>query len=299
VPTIVAENRVPPELQIEEMLGRAPPMSGESGAAEAAGPAPRDQRELFLAWQEHRDTAARDALVSEFMPLARSLARRYGRSSEPMDDLVQVAAVGLVLAIDRFDVDRGHRFQSFAVPTILGEMRRYFRNSGWALHVPRSTQERALALREAQHHLTSEYGRAPTVDQLRDHLGYELEQVIDGLQALSTYEVNSLDAPAGGEEEGVTYAEAIGGDDQGYGAIESRADLRAALAELSERDRTMLGMSFFDEMSQSEIAARLGISQMQISRLLRRSLQRLEALIESDPADEAPAPNALEGGACV
>jgi RNA polymerase sigma-B factor len=260
----------------------------------------RDKRALFLAWQERGDATARDALVDEFMPLARNLARRYGRSSEPMDDLVQVAAVGLVLAIDRFDVDRGHRFQSFAVPTILGEMRRYFRNSGWALHVPRTTQERALAVREAQRHLTAENGRPPTVDQLRDHLGYELEQVIDGLQALDTYELSSLDAPAGNNDEGATYAEAIGGEDDGYGAIESRADLRLALGELSERDRAMLGMSFFNEMTQSEIAARIGISQMQISRLLRRALERLAVLIDGvQSAGAEPMGRRLEGGSCA
>ncbi len=265
----------------------------------AQQPRGRVQRALFLAWQKHGDVAARDALVSEFMPLARNLARRYGRSSEPMDDLVQVAAVGLVLAIDRFDVDRGHRFQSFAIPTILGEMRRYFRNSGWALHVPRTTQERALAVREAQQYLTAEIGRAPTVDQLRDHLGYQLEQVIDGLQALDSYDVSSLDAPAGNNDEGATYAEAIGGEDRGFGAIESRADLRAALGELSERDRTMLGMSFFDEMTQSEIAARIGISQMQISRLLRRALERLEVLIDGAQTEGERAGSQLEGGACA
>jgi RNA polymerase sigma-B factor len=262
---------------------------------EAAQSGPRGQRTLFLAWQRHGDTAARDALVNKFMPLARNLARRYGRSSEPMDDLVQVAAVGLVLAIDRFDVDRGHRFQSFAVPTILGEMRRYFRNSGWALHVPRTTQERALAVREAQRHLTAENGRAPTVDQLRDHLGYELEQVIDGLQALDTYELSSLDAPAPNNDEGASYAEAIGGEDDGYAAIESRADLQSALGELSERDRLMLGMSFFDEMTQTEIAAQIGISQMQISRLLRRSLERLEVLIDGVQSPDAESSTEMNG----
>jgi RNA polymerase sigma-B factor len=223
-------------------------------------------RALFLAWQQRSDSVARDSLVDEFMPLACNLARRYGNSSESMDDLTQVAAVGLLLAIDRFDVDRGHRFESFAVPTILGEMRRYFRNSGWALHVPRSTQEQALAVRGAQRHLEAGLGHAPTVAQICAHLDYPLEHVIDGLQALDSYHVGSLDAPVGGREESASYAETLGWDEQGYGAMESRADLRAALAALPERDRAMLGMSFFGEMTQSEIAEHIGTSQMQISR---------------------------------
>ncbi len=254
--------------------------------------ASRDRRALFLAWQKHGDARARDQLVAEFTPLVRKLARRYGRSSEPMDDLVQVAMVGLLLAIDRFDVDLGHRFQSFAIPTILGEMRRYFRNSGWALHVPRRTQERALAVREAQRELTAENGRPPTVEQLRVHLGYEYEQVIDGLQALDSYEVNSLDAPVGSGEDVTTYAEILGGEEGGFGVMESRTDLQRALAELSEQDRAMLGMRFFGEMTQSEIAQRTGSSQMQISRLLRRSLEQLELLIGGTL-------NASEGNVCA
>ena len=173
-----------------------------------------------------------------------------------MDDLVQVAAVGLVLAIDRLDPDRGHRFQSFAIPTILERDAPLLPELRLGASRSRSTQERAMAVREAQRHLTSEHGHAPTVEQLREHLGYELEQVIDGLQALDTYEVSSLDAPAGTDDEGATYAEAIGGTDAGYRQIESRADLRSALGELSERDRSMLGMSFFEEMTQTEIASR-------------------------------------------
>src|SRR5664279_205082 len=152
-----------------------------------------DPRQLFLRWQQQGDHAAREELVRRFMPLARSLARRYGRSSESFEDLLQVASLGLLKAMDRYDVERGHPFQSFAVPTILGEMRRYFRDSGWAVHVPRGAQERALKVRDAQERLTNETGRAPSVNQIAEYLELDIEDVIDALQAIRAYETVSLD----------------------------------------------------------------------------------------------------------
>src|SRR5271170_7917919 len=143
-----------------------------------------ESSELFVRWQEQGDATAREELVERFMPLARSLARRYGRSSEPFEDLLQVASMGLLKAIDRFDPELGHPFPSFAVPTILGEMRRYFRDSGWAVHVPRGTQERALRVRDAQDRLASERGCSPTVGQLAEDLELDIEAVIDALQAV-------------------------------------------------------------------------------------------------------------------
>src|ERR1700730_12561872 len=156
-------------------------------------PATDDLAALFARWQEDRDDGAREALVQRFMPLARSLARRYARSSEPFEDLLQVASLGLIKALDRFDPQKGHPFQSFAVPTILGEMRRYFRDSGWALHIPRGTQERALKVRDAQECFANEHGRAPTVNQLAQYLELDTEEVIDALQAIQAYETLSLD----------------------------------------------------------------------------------------------------------
>src|SRR5437764_15171213 len=147
------------------------------------------EEELFSRWHNHGDTEAREALVARFMPLARSLARRYDRSSEPFDDLLQVASLGLLKALDRYDADRGHPFPSFAVPTILGEMRRYFRDSGWAVHVPRGAQERALKVRDAQERFANQRGRAPTVNQLAEYLEVVIEDVIDAPQAIQAYEV--------------------------------------------------------------------------------------------------------------
>ena len=236
-------------------------------------------RDLFLRWQRQGEQAARDRLVEQFMPLARSLARRYGRSSEPFEDLLQVACMGLLKALNRFDPERGHPFPSFAVPTILGEMRRYFRDSGWAVHMPRGMQEQSLRVRDAQEHLTNAHGHAPTVGGLAEYLELDAEDVLETLQALQAYDTLSLDAPApGAEDDAPTYADALGGDDERYELIELDATVSTALAHLPARERLILHLRFVEDLTQTEIAARIGVSQMQVSRLLRRSLSRLRAL---------------------
>lgn len=238
-----------------------------------------DLGRLFTRWQQHDDQLARDTLVQRFMPLARSLARRYNRSSEPFEDLLQVASLGLLKALDRFDPQRGHPFASFAVPTILGEMRRYFRDCGWSVHVPRGDQERALKVRDAQERFAGECGRAPTVNQLAEYLELDTEQVINALQAVQAYESLSLDAPRPGGEDGMmTYGDAVGQEDERYELIELDATVVAALEHIPARERKMLHMRFIEDLTQTEIAARVGISQMQVSRLLRRSLDQLRAL---------------------
>jgi RNA polymerase sigma-B factor len=244
----------------------------------SAPPAAHNVSELFERWQRDRDSAAREALVRQFMPLARGLARRYGRSSEPFEDLVQVASLGLLKALDRYDPERG-AFPSFAVPTILGEMRRYFRDSGWAIHVPRGAQERALKVRDAQERLANEHGHAPTVNQLAEYLELDVEEVIDALQAVQAYDTLSLDAPrprADGEV--VTYGETLGQDDERYELVELDATLTSVLGHIPARERAILRMRFVEDLTQTEIAQRVGISQMQVSRLLRRSLEQLRTL---------------------
>jgi RNA polymerase sigma-B factor len=242
-----------------------------------------DQQRLFERWQQDGDRLAREALVRRFMPLTRSLARRYGRSSEPFEDLLQVASLGLLKALDRFDPSRGHSFQSFAVPTILGEMRRYFRDSGWSVHVPRAAQERALMVRSAQERLTGERGRAPTVNQLAQYLELDIEEVIDGLQATEAYETLSLDAPRRGvEEDTTTYWDTLGEEDERYELVELDATLAGALRHLPQRERLILHLRFVEELTQAQIAARIGISQMQVSRLLRRSIERLRMLARAN-----------------
>jgi RNA polymerase sigma-B factor len=252
-------------------------------AAPRTAPATQeDTRELFLRWQRDGDAPARDALVRRFMPLARSLARRYGRSSEPFEDLLQVASLGLLKALDRYDVDRGHSFASFAVPTILGEMRRYFRDSGWAVHVPRGAQERALKVRDAQERLANEHGRAPTVNQLAEYLEFDTEEAIDALQALQSYETLSLDAPRPGTEgDVVSYGDAMGAEDERFELVELDATLSAVLRHIAPRERLILQMRFIEDLTQTEIAERVGISQMQVSRLLRRSLEQLRTLTQA------------------
>ena len=239
-----------------------------------------DSRQLFERWQRHGDAAAREALLNRFMPLARSLARRYGRSSEPFEDLLQVASLGLLKALDRYDADRGHPFPSFAVPTILGEMRRYFRDSGWAVHVPRGAQERALKVRDAQERLANERGRAPTVNQLAEYLEFDSEEVIDALQAIQAYETLSLDAPRPGAPENASFAESIGEDDERFERVELGLTVASGVQELAPREQEILHMRFADDLTQTQIAARVGISQMQVSRLLRRSLDKLRASAE-------------------
>jgi RNA polymerase sigma-B factor len=243
-----------------------------------------DLARLFARWQQEGDDAAREELVKRFLPLARTLARRYGRSSEPFEDLLQVASLGLLKALDRFDPARGHPFQSFAVPTILGEMRRYFRDSGWAVHIPRGTQECALKVRDAQERFARERGRAPTVNQLAQYLELDDEQVIDALQAIQAYETLSLDAPPRCAGDNVaSYAETTGEEDERYELVELDATVTAALEHVSVRERVILHMRFVQDLTQTEIAARIGISQMQVSRLLRRSLEQLRALTHADP----------------
>jgi RNA polymerase sigma-B factor len=242
-----------------------------------------DPRQLFIRWQRGGDEAAREELVRRFMPLARSLARRYGRSSEPFEDLLQVASLGLLKAMDRYDLDRGHPFQSFAVPTILGEMRRYFRDSGWAVHVPRGAQERALKVRDAQERIANERGHAPTANQLAEYLEVDTEEVIDALQAIQAYETVSLDAPRPGAntDAGTSYGDSIGDEDERYELVELDATIAAVLGHIPARERLILKMRFVEDLTQTEIAERVGISQMQVSRLLRRSLDQLRTLTQA------------------
>jgi RNA polymerase sigma-B factor len=245
------------------------------------GTDPHDEQALFRRWHEQADRDAREALVARFMPLARSLARRYDRSSEPFDDLLQVASLGLLKALDRFDPDLGHSFPSFAVPTILGEMRRYFRDSGWSVHVPRGAQERALKVRDAQERLANIKGRAPTVNQLAEYLEYDIEEVIDALQAIQAYEALSLDAPRpGADDDVVAYGDSMGREDERFELVELDATITAVLEHIPPRERLILRMRFVEDLTQTEIAARVGISQMQVSRLLRRSLDQLRALTQ-------------------
>jgi RNA polymerase sigma-B factor len=237
--------------------------------------------ELFDRWHRHRDLSARDELIARFLPLARKLARRYVSASEPYDDLVQVASLGLVKAVERFDPKRGFAFTSFAVPTIVGELKRYFRDTAWALHVDRGAQERARKIAEAQEEIAARTGRPPTINELAQYLEMTEEEVLDGLQTADAYDAISLDAPmAGDDAEMSTRLEVIGAEDERLELVDTQATIFAAAKHLPARERQILYLRFGEDLTQSQIAERIGVSQMQVSRLLRRSLQRLRDLTD-------------------
>ncbi|HEY1590411.1 MAG TPA: SigB/SigF/SigG family RNA polymerase sigma factor [Solirubrobacteraceae bacterium] len=239
---------------------------------------------LFERLQKDGDERARAELVKRFLPLARSLARRYAGAREPFDDLLQVASLGLVKAIDRYDLERGAAFSSFAVPTILGELKRYFRDLGWSVHVPRGAQEQALKVQEAHERLTTKTGRPPTVDELAQYLELSVEDVLDALETAAAHHSTSLDAPREDGASGETGAlvDVFGDEDQRYELIDETVTISVAAQHLSARERRVLALRFAGDMTQTQIAQEIGVSQMQVSRILRRALNRLRELTETD-----------------
>jgi RNA polymerase sigma-B factor len=220
--------------------------------------------------------------VERFLPLARQLARRYQRGSEPFDDLLQVASLGLVKAIDRFDPDRGVAFSSYAVPTILGELKRYFRDAGWAVHVPRGVQERVMKVDRMVARLTVDLGRSPSVAEVAEAMELELEEVLEAMDASQAYDAVSLEAGRDSDrpDEG-TIGDTLGEEDERLELIEYGATIAGTLKALPDRDREVLKLRFVDDLTQSEIADRIGVSQMQVSRLIRRALDRLRTVAEA------------------
>jgi RNA polymerase sigma-B factor len=261
-----------------------PPLSiGQSRSSLERSPARTDNTKLFVRWQQGRDQRAREELVEQFLPLARNLARRYAGAREPFDDLLQVASLGLVKAIDRFDVNRGAAFSSFAVPTILGELKRYFRDLGWSVHVPRGAQERALKVQEAQERLTNTSGRPPTVTDLAQYLELDVGDVLDALETAAAHHSTSLDAPREdrGDESG-SLIDVFGHEDGRYELVEEATTIAVAARELSPRERRVLALRFAGDMTQTQIALEIGVSQMQVSRILRRALTQLRQLTQAD-----------------
>jgi len=235
--------------------------------------------ELFVRWHKHGDRDAREELVRRYLPLARKLAHRYSSSREPLDDLLQVASLGLVKAVDRFDAARGNAFSSFAVPTILGELKRYFRDVGWSVHVPRGAQELALKVQDAEQRLTTRTGRPPTVNELAEYLEMSIEEIVEALEAEAAQRATSLELPI---EDGVrgsgTLADTVGEADRGFDRVDSTTMISAAARQLTEREREVLLLRFFEDRTQTQIAQMIGASQMQVSRILRQALDRLSEL---------------------
>jgi RNA polymerase sigma-B factor len=238
--------------------------------------------ELARAYHLEGDEEARDELVAELLPLVRSLALRYSGRGEPLEDLVQVGAIGLIKAIDRFDLDRGVALTTYAVPTIVGEIRRHFRDKGWAMRVPRRIKELHLRLTSVIDDLSASLGRSPTIAELANATGATEEEVIEALESAAAYSTRSLSVPAGDDGSG-DLLEIIGDEDDAYALVDDVAFLEDGLDALEPRDRRIVELRFFDELTQSQIAAEVGLSQMHVSRLLRRSLHLMRGRLEEQP----------------
>jgi RNA polymerase sigma-B factor len=235
------------------------------------------ERRLLVRYHDEGDLAAREELVERFLPLARDLALRYTYTDESFDDLLQVASLGLIKAIDRFEPDRGSKFTSYAAPTILGELKRHFRDKGWALHMPRDLQERTLAVSRETDVLSKALGRSPKVREVAAALGCTVEEVLEAQEAAASYEAVSLDAPtAGDNDEAAPLVDKMGGEDSAYELVGSRDAIASTWRALPDVERQVLELRFTSDLTQHEIGERIGYSQMHVSRLLRRALNRLE-----------------------
>jgi RNA polymerase sigma-B factor len=237
-------------------------------------------REMFvelagLGEDDARRARLRDELVEAHLPLVEYLARRFRNRGEPLDDLIQVATIGLIKSVDRFDLERGVEFSTYATPTIVGEIKRHFRDKGWAIRVPRRLQELKLSLTKATSELSQKNGRSPTVAELAAHLQMTDEEILEGLESANAYSAVSLDAPDGGDDDSPAVADSLGIMDESLEGVEYRESLKPLLERLPPREKRILLLRFFGNMTQSQIAAELGISQMHVSRLLARTLAQL------------------------
>jgi RNA polymerase sigma-B factor len=245
-----------------------------------------------LGEEDPRRRAVRDRLVAGYLPVVKHIARRYAGRGEPTTDLEQVGALGLLGALERFDPDRGTSFLSFAVPTISGEVRRYFRDHGWSMRVSRRLKDLHGPVRDAVASLSGVLGRAPRPSEIAAHLGVAVDHVVDVLGAAQAYTADSLDALVGDSED--TVGDLLGRVDTALETAQYRQELRVALAELPERERTIIVLRFFEDMTQTQIAAQMGISQMHVSRLLSRTLKAMRSRIDVGDAP-AGSPNGGPG----
>lgn len=263
----------------QERRIEGPPATPEDGLA-------RDD-ELLRRYAKTRDSAARDEVVRRFLPFARSLAFRYSGGTEPADDLVQVASVGLMAALERYDPDRGVPFIGFAGPTILGELRRHFRDRVWTLRVPRGLQERIRDVEEALAKLSHDLERSPTIGEIASTLDVDPVDVLEAFAASDARRTVSYDRPAGGDaDDQQAIAERIGEEDPGFELVEDRSALQAGIGELNDLEREVLRLRFVQDLTQSRIADQVGYSQMHVSRIIRRALTRLRASADTERGDD-------------
>ena len=263
-------------------LRRTPRQGGPHAEAHARA------RELFARLNELPEGSTerkqiRDELVQMHLPLVEHLARRFRNRGEPLDDLTQVATIGLIKSVDRFDTERGVEFSTYATPTVIGEIKRHFRDKGWAVRVPRRLQELRLSLTTATAELSQRHGRSPTVHELAEKLGISEEEVLEGLESANAYSTLSLDVSEGGDEDSPAVADSLGSEDEALEGVEYRESLKPLLEQLPAREKRILLLRFFGNMTQSQIADEIGISQMHVSRLLARTLSQLrEGLLTED-----------------
>jgi RNA polymerase sigma-B factor len=253
------------------------------GAGRITGRAPAraggDAKALFHELRANPTPALREHLIEMHLPLARSVASRYRHTPQPFDDLLQVASMALVKAVDRFEPERGLAFSSFAVPTMIGEIKRHFRDTAWALHVPRALKERILLVERCERELSAKLGRAPTVEDLGEAAGLTSEAVLDALEARSAHDTESIDAALDDDDAGVR-TEALGADDVRIELVDVRSALSSAMDHLADRDRRIIELRFVGGLTQTQIAEQVGVSQMQVSRLLRSALAELRDSVD-------------------
>ncbi len=245
----------------------------------------QERERLLRAYKRHGDSQAREQLIGTLMPLVRSLALRHTGRGESLDDLVQVGSIGLINAVDRFDPDRGVELTTYAVPTILGEIRRHFRDKAWAVHVPRSIKDLRARLAQLIDSLTAELGRSPTIEELARAAEVEEEDVIEALESDQAYTARSLSAPLADGSEG-SLGDLVGEQEDGYERVEDGDLVKTGLEVLDARERRIVKLRFVDGLTQSQIAAEIGISQMHVSRLLRIALHNMRGRIEEELGEE-------------
>ena len=256
-----------------------------------------DDKILLRRYHEDGDLAAREQLIEQYMSLVRSLARRYSYRGEQLEDLVQIGAIGLIKAIDRFDLERGVELTTYATPNIIGEIKRHFRDKGWAVRVPRGLQELNVQLSRLMEQLTVQLGRSPTIPELAKAAGVEEEQVLEALESGRAYSSLSLSVGGGGgDDDDLDPLESIGTEEHQYEVSEDRAVLAPGFKALDERERRILQLRFFDGLTQSQIAQQVGISQMHVSRLIRRSLEKIRETIAEDEETACARPRARHEG---
>jgi RNA polymerase sigma-B factor len=263
-----------------------PPRRARPSAGRRRADALAEERALFAHYRRRPDPALRDELVERFMPLARHLAARYDAPGHSYDDIFQVACLALVKAVDRYEPDRGVAFSSYAVPTVVGEIKRYFRDQTWPVHVTRELQERALRVARATPDVARRLGRQPTVAEIAEAVHCTEDEALEALHAAGAYRATSLDAPASHDgEAALTLADTIGSDDERLDTVEWRADLSELVQRLSALEQAVLRLRFERDLTQSQIADVLGVSQMHVSRVLRGAIERLRRLEARTAAD--------------